>query len=425
MEGNEKMFLKSISITNFRGIKTLEIPFQKGTNLLIGDNGVGKTTILEGIAVGMEGLFTSVPGVRASKISQDDYRIEKERISDASSQVIYHNPSIKMLFDIEGEEEDCVREERFGNNRATTHTTGSACSYLREATNVLESQLPLLSYMGISRVTTARRSDYGKKLKNEMNDRRCGYIGCLNTTPDKNSILEWVKKMSYQSVLKEKTVNELMFFQTVISKLMKKMSDLPEEPKIFFSAAFDDIVYQSEDNDLPIGLLSAGYQSILWMTMDFAFRLALLNPTMTNPHDATGIVLIDEIDMHLHPKWQWNILDALESTFPNVQFIIATHAPIVISSCKNGTLLTIDENHHIEVSNGVYGYAVQDVIEYTQGSTGVIPELKTLYQNFEEAYIKRDYCTAEALYTEIRDRFPKSTEKEKAGTKLCLLRKGG
>lgn len=399
------MFLKNVSITNFRGIKTLDIPFQKGINLLIGDNGAGKTTILEAIAAGLEGLFTSVPGVKASKISQEDYRIEKIQISDASSQIIYHNPIIEMLFDIDGKEYNCIREERSGANRATTNTSGSACSYLKEATNTLGNQLPLFSYMGISRVAMARRSDYGKKLKNELNDRRCGYIGCLDTTPDKNSILEWIKKMSYESMLKKKTVQELLFFQTAVSRLMKEMSDLPEAPSIYYSAAFGDIVYQSEGDELPIRLLSAGYQSILWMTMDFAFRLAMLNPEMTNPQDATGIVLIDEIDMHLHPKWQWNILNALGTTFPNVQFIIATHAPIVISSMKDGSLMHITENHKAEILPSAYAFSADDTLEFRQGTRTTPAGLQTFYNQFDTALSNGEYDQAKDVLEKMRSEY--------------------
>ena len=68
---------------------------------------------------------------------------------------------------------------------------------------------------------------------------------------------------------------------------------------------------------MPISFLSAGYQSILWMVMDIAYRGALLNPDASEgPSQIEGIVLIDELDMHLHPSWQWNVITALEETFP-------------------------------------------------------------------------------------------------------------
>ena len=82
-----------------------------------------------------------------------------------------------------------------------------------------------------------------------------------------------------------------------------------------------------------------------------------------------GIVLIDELDMHLHPKWQWNVIKALEETFPNIQFIVATHSPIIISSCKNENLILIKGNQEIKYLPNAYGYSVEDVLELRQEST--------------------------------------------------------
>ena len=135
----------------------------------------------------------------------------------------------------------------------------------------------------------------------------------------------------------ENTIPEYEAFKATVSSIMKKMSDLEIAPKISYSRVFEDIVYSERDKEeIPIQYLSAGYQSLLWMSVDLAYRLALLHPGQLDFSLATGVVLIDELDMHLHPKWQWNVLGALEETFPNIQFIIATHSPIIISSCKNG-----------------------------------------------------------------------------------------
>ncbi|MFR2257935.1 MAG: AAA family ATPase [Clostridium sp.] len=106
------------------------------------------------------------------------------------------------------------------------------------------------------------------------------------------------------------------------------------------------------------------------MTMNLAYRMALLNPEAgKNMTHIPGIVLIDELDMHLHPKWQWNVIKALEETFPNIQFIVATHSPIIISSCKNENLILIKGNQEIKYLPNAYGYSVEDVLELRQEST--------------------------------------------------------
>ena len=84
--------------------------------------------------------------------------------------------------------------------------------------------------------------------------------------------------------------------------------------------------------------------------------MALLNPDLLEDISQTpGIVLIDELDMHLHPKWQWRIIAGLKATFPNVQFIAATHSPVIMASCKEENLIRIDANRNITYEKTPYG----------------------------------------------------------------------
>jgi hypothetical protein len=83
-------------------------------------------------------------------------------------------------------------------------------------------------------------------------------------------------------------------------------------------------------HELRIEQLSEGYKIVIATVADLAARMAEANPEMPNPLEAKGIVLIDEVDLHLHPKWQRNILKDLHRVFPNVQFIVSTHSPIIV-----------------------------------------------------------------------------------------------
>ena len=217
-------------------------------------------------------------------------------------------------------------------------------------------------------------------------------------------------------------------FRNAVVNVMQHMDDDKRFHDIYFSEEFGEdgeFVYEENGTAMPIVFLSAGYQSCLWMVMDIAFRALLLNPGTTNLDEITGIVLIDEVDKHLHPKWQWNVLNALHDTFPNIQFIITTHAPIVISSCKNATLMTIDLNHKVTPIDTVYGYSVEDVIELTQESDAVIPELRDLYEQFEKACAQKDLELAQKYADSIGNEFPRSTEWAKVKTRLRFLNIGG
>jgi predicted ATP-binding protein involved in virulence len=89
-----------------------------------------------------------------------------------------------------------------------------------------------------------------------------------------------------------------------------------------------------QDKELIINQLSDGEKCLLAMVSDLARRLAIANPSLADPLQGEGIVLIDEIELHFHPQWQRGILPTLASTFPNCQFIVSTHSPQIVSDVQ-------------------------------------------------------------------------------------------
>ena len=183
------------------------------------------------------------------------------------------------------------------------------------------------------------------------------------------------------------------------------MNELNHKPHVDYSRQFDQMVYGEEGFATPIKYLSAGYQSLLWIVMTMAFRLCQLNPNVKDYRDVPGIVIIDEIDMHLHPRWQWIIVGALQRTFPQIQFILATHAPIILSSCKDALLIRISEDHSIQYMESVYATSIDDVAELTQGSMGIPLELKRMSQRFEDAFRSGNREQAAGILSEMESKF--------------------
>lgn len=391
------MYIEKISIKNFKAIENIEIKFCPGVNLLIGDNGVGKTSVLEAITVALGGFLTGIPGVSSKNILADDVRIQLLELGHASSAIQYKTPvEITCHVDIDGNKYNWTRRRKDEMpNSKTIIDNKEIVKYAQEITNDLSVQLPLLCFQSEARVWQTRRSDFGTELKKKLNDRRCGYIGCLDYSLDIKGIKEWCLKMELAAFQKNAKIAEYEAFKEIVAIIMQKMSDLPEKPVISYSQQVGDIVYYEAGNSMPISFLSAGYQSLLWMTMNLAYRMALLNPESgENMSLIPGVVLIDELDMHLHPKWQWNVVKALEETFPNIQFIVATHSPIIISSCKNENLILIKDNQEIKYLPNAYGYSVEDVLELRQESTAKPKEIEDLRDKFERAINRSDYTEA-------------------------------
>ena len=154
---------------------------------------------------------------------------------------------------------------------------------------------------------------------------------------------------------------------------------------------------------------------MIWMVLDIAYRMAVLNPDLLeNIYTTPGVVLIDELDMHLHPKWQWRIVNALKTTFPNVQFIAATHSSIIISSCQHDNLITINKDGSISYAKTPYGLDVNGTLNSFQNSFTMAEEVEVLFAKFYDNLDLEDYDSAKNVLESIRnivgENNPKYTE---------------
>ena len=415
-------YLSDILIRNYKGIKELELslPTEPGITILLGDNGVGKTSILEAIATGLSGYLEGVKGSSPRNILVQDIRIHNETLGGASTAIQQVTPVIICCrASINGEDFTWERSRELAeaglgiSSRTLDSTTnGSLRGYAKRLTNDPHVVLPVLSYLSTKRLSDPQNllnDDTSKlmdKVEQKLHDRRSGYFGCLRNTIDKSMIKAWVLKMDMEHYFRGHEIPEYEAFKEIVSNTMMIMSDLDHPPRLYYSRQFRDIVYEENGQPLPISYLSAGYQSLLWIVMDLAFRIALLNPHMGREMFMTpGVVLIDELDMHLHPKWQWNVLQALRETFPNIQFIIATHSPVLVSSCKNGQLIRIDENHEVTYLDSPYASTVDNVIELVQGSTNMPKQVKSYRVQFDAAINDGDYDAAEQILSKMKQEF--------------------
>lgn len=219
---------------------------------------------------------------------------------------------------------------------------------------------------------------------------------------DVKSIQQWCIKQEIMVVNKGK-IREYETFKSIISVFMKEINELEESPKIYYSSQFEELVYNDGKVEMAVSKLSAGYQSLLWMIMDLAYRVCLLNPELSDTSQIKGIVLIDEVDMHLHPKWQWNIINALRTTFANVQFIIATHSPIVISSAKETNLILLDGKQSVTYLPECYGYTVEDVLRFRQESVVRPKNVNALIDQINELVDDEAFDAAETELVKLKN----------------------
>ncbi len=397
------MYLEKVHLQNYKAIEELDIDLKPGVNLLIGDNGAGKTSVLEGIAVALGGMFVNVAGVSTKNIIKDDVRMVIKPIGDSSTAIKYFEPALAGCMLHVTDEQDFAWN-RIKEEVSAKHTKiddKRVCVWMKKLTNDLDSILPLVSFQSAARAWRVKRGDFGTELKKKLDDRRCGYIGCLDSSMDVKSIQQWCIKQELMMSNKG-TVREYEMFKNIVASFMKEINELDEIPSIYYSSQFEELVYKDDKTEIPISKLSAGYQSLLWMIMDLAYRVCLLNPELESREQVTGIVLIDEIDLHLHPKWQWNVIEALRKTFAGVQFIIATHSPIVISAAKEANLILLDDAGEVNYLPDCYGYEVEDVLRYRQESVSRPKKVKSLVDEIENAIEDIDFDKAEVALKALK-----------------------
>jgi len=173
----------------------------------------------------------------------------------------------------------------------------------------------------------------------------------LETLGDNNDV--WHK---LQSLMASSRDRQLTAVRTAISNFMPGFSNLRVRRKPRLHMSID-----KNGQTLNVLQLSQGEKSLMALVGDVARRLAMMNPALGNPLHGDGVVLIDEVDMHLHPTWQRSIIERLTSTFPNCQFILTTHSPLVISDYKNVLVYSLDDGEVSQVPSQ-YGEDANSVL---------------------------------------------------------------
>lgn len=412
------MYIKSIDIQNYRGIENLHVDFQEGVNLLIGNNGAGKTTLLTALAVT---LSTPLEWIRTNKgtisreVIGDDAYTTTSLIGESTIQPVPHFPIvIESSVRVNGKDFVC-------NQKRENISTGSATkdynltNFFKDSIGDPQIQMPLLCFLRAGRGKVIRQQSTTVTLSAGETERAQGYIGAFTDDLKMADIQNWCVQMDFAAYQRRQEIAEYKAFQKIVNKFVSLIDEKAVAPKIYYSPAAGSIVYFDGNTEQPIYQLSAGYQAVLCMALELAYRAVLLNPSLGNIAENTeGVVLIDEIEMHLHPAWQWKVLKVLSETFPKVQFIVSTHSPIVLSSAKAAALYLMKSPNDVRLLDNVYGYSVNDILTISQNSESQPKEIEEYYREAERILNEGQKEELDNLIRKARADLPNSPEVVKA-----------
>ena len=326
------MKLIEIALINFRRYENAKFQFHPQFTVLIGENGKGKTTILDAIAV-MLGTYFLGSKIKTgqSVLRKNDARLV---INEIGGQIFYEPQKEVYL----------TATASLSNSPKPIYCNGKAKEfYLRGSVDRLEAllkketvSLPLLLYYGAGRLWDIHRRVATEKPGSQLD----AYRYCLDPKSDHKAFEKWFKKLSYTELQKRQTLPALEAVKKAV------LSCIPDATEFYHDTDLDQIVIKLKQEGLvPFNNLSDGYRNIVAMVADIAHRAARLNPHFETEaaQKTKGIVLIDEIDLHLHPKWQRRVVRDLQNAFPAMQFIATTHSPFILQSLEPGEV--IDLNH--------------------------------------------------------------------------------
>lgn len=359
------MRLDKISIANMRLVgeeaRELNIDSNKNVLILLGDNGFGKTTILDAIATAMAPYSAQFPSIADYQLSDLDVHINRH---GRRSKYL----TIDAKFSDNGVTMTSVRYRKGTQNPPKTNYEQLKQAAIAKKDAILageaDVQLPIFAYYGTGRgqfQVPERRRGFQQAF-----ERWDCYKSAINPETDFKRFFGWFDLMEDQERRDREKLWDLGYKSPVLETVRRALDEIVvgyKNPRIEtrpLRFIMDRIDEDGSKHELRIEQLSEGYKIVIAMVADLAARMAEANPEMENPLNTSGIVLIDEVDLHLHPRWQREILIQLTEVFPNLQFIVSTHSPIIvvgaaeIAQVVNLNTINDDENLHqndIQVSN--------------------------------------------------------------------------
>ncbi len=350
--------IKHACIEKFRGFEHVELEFQDDLTVIIGNNGAGKTAVLDSIAYLLLNSFVNV--IRGNVETKNPFN--KLDIKHGARKAILKAGLLfgNEVLSIEGDLE--ARRYIRAENRKIQKISEVVSDH--EHVN-----LPLIVYYK-SIDAPLDVSDFGNDQPDFETHIFTALEGALSRNSfDFKSFFDWYK---WQENIERQT-GENAVIDNVRRAIYGILSDDDNEfsrlAVNWINQPGGEMIIHKGDTPLNIIQLSSGEKMVLAFAADLSRRLTLANPHGDNPLLGNGVVLIDEIDLHLHPALQRTIIPRLQKTFPNCQFIVSTHSPNVLCNVKPENIIILDHFSVIDKTPHTYGRDINSLLYELMGVT--------------------------------------------------------
>lgn len=354
--------LHSLELTNFRGFEELKLQLDPSLNVLVGTNGQGKTAVLEAISIALFPFVEELGSGGSHGIARADIR--QTRSAQTAEMIRMLPVTIRAQASIAGRDIEWKRELLKENGRTTRADAKPLIEFAGQLNDELKASItnigappvfPLIAYYGTGRLwTSAKVTQHKGTLAGDMTRRSGAYLDCLSATSTYDFFRVWFERISREALNESATGVPSPHRPSEKLEAIQRAVEIVLRPVAWTRLRWDFMAHElvaehPEYGRLSIDSLSDGIRTALAMTADLAHRAVRLNPQFSADActKTPGIVLIDEVDLHLHPDWQQTILDSLRAAFPLVQFIVTTHSPQVLSTVHDKHIRIIEQNGEV------------------------------------------------------------------------------
>ena len=321
--------LREIRLDNYRCFDELTLPLEADTTILFAENGGGKTALLTALAMGLTVIQRDSPKTLKLNAGRDSRRAmpnDKGAPEPAGPCAVTWTAAV-------GENETVTWSTAVQSASARTRNQHRSIFEAVEAVRVPGVRWPLFAWYGVDRMGRLRDRRRGVEF---TWDRWEAYASALEPNLDEAPLLQWLQNEMLGDVSRrEQGEPERLFHK---SMLEVAVGATPGAKNAWYDPVARSPMVRFEDGHIaPWSELSDGYHVFIALVADIARRAVMLNEIdgADAPARVEGVVLIDELDLHLHPRWQREALPRLRNAFPRLQFIITTHSPQVLSSAEN------------------------------------------------------------------------------------------
>ena len=366
------MRIERLRLSNYRGFAELDLKFPKhGTTVLVGNNGAGKTSILDAIGTLLQHVSLNMPqweGATGERLTRSDVRVGGSDCSIELSATVSTAESAPLHL-------------RWGVTLPDSKQTPDAQdkAFAREAAAFFgpPNQSPFLIHFSVERNFRGELSPWLLPHVEEAKAKNAG-------PPISTEYLHFVRWFFDRENLENELIREYPNFRdpelnavrSAIERLCNGFSNLrirrarisayPTRSESSTKFVVDKLM-NGRKEIFELDQLSHGERGLLALVGLIASPLSILNAKRPDPLDGPGVVLIDEIELHLHPGWQRDIIPRLERTFPNVQFIVTTHSPQVLSQLRPENIKIIEDFKLVERTPPTYGRDSNAILEDVMG----------------------------------------------------------